>query len=77
MFGLGGPLSTSMVLQVTLNPDGTFATGRIRPTQLVGAGSPAQGGYAVSAVQQLSAQDFGARAPRIGANGVIRPPAPS
>ena len=75
VFGLGGPLSTSMVLQVTLKPDGTFQTGRIRPTQLVGAGSPAQGGYAVGAVQQLSRADFGTRAARVAASGVIAPPA--
>jgi hypothetical protein len=44
VFALGGLSSTSMVLQTTLNPDGTFAGGRIRPTLLVGAGVPARGG---------------------------------
>jgi hypothetical protein len=74
VFSLGGTLSTSMVLQVTLEPDGRLRTGRIRPTLLVGAGTPAPGGSAVSLVQQLSRQDFGSRAPRIGSGGVIRPP---
>ena len=73
VFSLGGVLSTSGVLQVTLNPDGTFRSGRLRPTQLVGEGTPAPGGDGVALVRSLSSQDFGSRAPRIGANGVIRP----
>ncbi len=73
VFSLGGPLSTSMVLQVTLAPDGRLQTGRIRPTQLVGSGTPAPGGSAITVVRDLSAQDFGTRAPRIDARGVIRP----
>lgn len=71
VFALGGLSSTSMVLQTTLNPDGTFASGRIRPTMLVGAGVPARGGSAIGVVQRLSSEDFGARAPRIGADGTI------
>ena len=47
VFGLGGPLSTSAVLQASVNPDGTLRSGRIRPAQLVGAGVPAPGGDAV------------------------------
>ncbi len=77
VFSLGGPLSTSMVLQTTVNPDGTFAAGRIRPTELVGSGTPAPGGGAIDVVRQLSRDDFGSRAPRISADGVIRPPAAS
>ena len=65
-------LSTSGVLQVTLNPDGSFRSGRLRPTQLVGEGTPAPGGDGVDLVRSLSRQDFGSRAPRIGANGAIR-----
>jgi len=73
VFSLGGVLSTSAVLQVTLNPDGTLRTGRIRPTQLVGAGTPAPGGDAIALVRGLSQQDFGNRAPRIDTRGVVRP----
>jgi hypothetical protein len=73
VFSLGGTLSTSAVLQVTIDPDGAFRSGRIRPTQLVGAGVPAPGGGAVALVQGLSRQDFGARAPRVGGDGTIRP----
>lgn len=74
VFSLGGALSTSMVLQVTLRPDGRLIGGRIRPTQLVGAGTPAPGGDAIAVVRSLSRQDFGSRAPRITSAGVIRPP---
>ncbi len=77
VFALGGLSSTSMVLQTTLNPDGTFASGRIRPTQLVGAGVPARGGDAIGVVRELSSEDFGSRAPRIAANGTIRLRTPS
>jgi hypothetical protein len=74
VFGLGGVLSTSGVLQVTLSPDGRFRSGRFRPTQLVGSGTPATGGYGISQVQSLSRQDFGARAARIDAGGGISAP---
>lgn len=73
VFSLGGLLSTSMVLQVTLEPDGRLRTGRIRPTSLVGAGTPAPGVDAVTVVRRLSRLDFGSRAPRIDGRGVIRP----
>jgi hypothetical protein len=73
VFGLGGTLSTSAVLQATINPDGTFRSGRIRPTQLVGVGTAAQGGSAIPSIQSLSRTDFGARAPRIADDGTIRP----
>jgi hypothetical protein len=74
VFGLGGTLSTSGVLQVTLAGDGRFLSGRLRPTQLVGPGTPAPGGNAVSLVGQLSREDLGATAARIGADGTIRRP---
>jgi poly-gamma-glutamate capsule biosynthesis protein CapA/YwtB (metallophosphatase superfamily) len=74
VFGLSPVTATSMVLKVTLEPDGRLRRARIHPTQLVGAGTPAPGGNAISMVRDLSQQDFGARAPRIGAGGVITPP---
>ena len=74
VFGLGGVLSTSGVLQVTLSPDGRFRSGRFRPTQLVGSGTPAPGGDGISQVQTLSRDDFGARAARIDAAGRITAP---
>ncbi|HVG99384.1 MAG TPA: CapA family protein [Miltoncostaeaceae bacterium] len=73
VFGLNATTATSMVLQVTLALDGRLQRARIRPTELVGNGTPAPGGSAISLVSELSREDFGARAPRIGAAGVIRP----
>lgn len=72
-FGLGGPLSESMVLQVELAPDGTLRSGTIHPTELVGDGTPAPGGDAVATVTRLSAEDFPATAPVIDPDGGIRP----
>jgi hypothetical protein len=74
-FNLTGPLSESMVLRATLAPDGAFQSGRIVPTVLTGSGLPAPGGEAIATVGRLSQEDFGASAPTIGGDGVIRPPA--
>ena len=74
VFSLGGVLSQSGVLQVTLSPDGRLRSGRFRPTQLVGSGTPAPGGYGIAQVRGLSRQDFGSRAPRIDAAGRISAP---
>jgi poly-gamma-glutamate capsule biosynthesis protein CapA/YwtB (metallophosphatase superfamily) len=74
VFGLNSVTATSMVLQATLAPDGRLQRARIRPTQLVGSGVPAPGGDAIATVRELSQDDFGARAPRIGAAGVVTPP---
>ena len=73
VFGLGGPLSTSAVLQASLNPDGTLRSARIRPTVLVGAGVPVPGGAAIPTIRSLSRSDFGSRAPRIADDGTVRP----
>ncbi|HSJ74487.1 MAG TPA: CapA family protein [Miltoncostaeaceae bacterium] len=74
VFGLNAVTATSMVLQITLLPDGRLERARIRPTLLVGAGTPAPGGNAIPMVRELSRDDFGPRAPRIGAGGVVTPP---
>jgi hypothetical protein len=74
VFGLSPVTATSMVLQTTLEPDGRLRRARIRPTQLVGSGVPAPGGGAIAMVRGLSQDDFGARAPRIGAAGVVTAP---
>jgi hypothetical protein len=78
VFSLGGPLSVSAILRVTLRSDGTFETGTIVPTRLVGEGvpalDPAEAAHGV--VRDLSRADFGARAVKVDANGVLaRPPA--
>ncbi|MGO9791740.1 MAG: CapA family protein [Solirubrobacteraceae bacterium] len=73
-FGLGGNLSTSAVLQATITAGGQFVTARLRPVELDGDGVPSPGGYGVSLVKTVSAEDFGASAARISATGVIAPP---
>ncbi len=72
-FGLGGNLSTSAVLQATLTASGRFVSARLRPVELDDEGVPAPGGYGVSLVKIVSAQDFGASAAQISDSGVIRP----
>ncbi len=73
VFALGGPLSTSGILRVTLRGDGKFETGRLVPTHLVGAGlpaiDPAEAAHGV--VRTLSREDFGARAARISRDGIL------
>jgi hypothetical protein len=73
-FGLGGLLSTSCILQVTLRSNGAFVSGRIIPTELVDQGQPAPGGDAVSVIAQLSRDDLGSHAARIAASGDISAP---
>ena len=73
VFSLGGPLSTSGILRVTLRGDGKFETGRLVPTHLVGPGlpaiDPAEAAHGV--VRTLSRQDFGARAVKISPDGIL------
>jgi hypothetical protein len=73
-FGLGGVLSQSAVLQVTLRGNGQYVSGRIRPVQLSGNGVPYPGGYAISDIRTLSQEDFGASAAHISESGVITAP---
>ncbi len=73
-FGLGGPLSTSAVLRVSVRPDGVPTAARLAPVTLVGAGVPVPGGDAVDVVRALSQRDFGPSAARISTRGVIRLP---
>ena len=71
VFALGGPLSISGILRLTLRGDGRFESGTLVPTVLVGAGvpalDPAESAHGI--VRTLSRQDFGARAVKISANG--------
>lgn len=74
VFSLGGALSVSAILRVTLRGDGTFESGTLVPTHLVGKGVPAldPAEAAHEAVRTLSKQDFGARAVRITSTGELR-----
>ncbi len=71
VFALGGPLSISGILRVTLRGDGKFESGTLVPTRLVGAGvpalDPAESAHGI--VRTLSRQDFGGRGVKISANG--------
>lgn len=73
VFSLGGALSTSGILRVTLRGDGTFETGRLVPTRLVGDGLPAldptEAAHGI--VRTLSREDFGARAVKVSAEGIL------
>jgi poly-gamma-glutamate capsule biosynthesis protein CapA/YwtB (metallophosphatase superfamily) len=73
VFALGGPLSTSAILRVSLRGDGAFETGRLVPTMLAGAGVPAldPSEAAHGVVRALSRQDFAGRAVAISRDGVL------
>jgi hypothetical protein len=73
VFALGGPLSTSGILRVTLRGDGRFETGRLVPTHLAGAGLPAidPSEAAHGVVRELSGEDFGPRAVKISPDGIL------
>ncbi|MER5788009.1 CapA family protein [Streptomyces sp. NPDC001980] len=74
VLGLGGTLSTSGVLHVTLGADGTYLSGRLRPTQIVEPGTPEPGGEAIDLVSTMSEEDFGSHAALISADGTIQRP---
>jgi poly-gamma-glutamate capsule biosynthesis protein CapA/YwtB (metallophosphatase superfamily) len=73
VFALGGPLSTSAILRVTLDGAGRFETGRIVATRLVGAGVPAldPSESAHGAIRTLSREDFGRHGVRITGDGFV------
>ena len=73
-FGLGGVLSQSAVLQVSLTAGGRFVAARLRPVRLSAVGVPSPGGYGIADVRALSREDFGKTAARISAAGMITPP---
>ena len=73
VFAIGGPLSISGILRVTLRGDGGFDSGTLVPTRLVGGGMPAldPAETAHGIVRTLSKEDFGAR----GGQGLAERPA--
>ncbi|MFD8810619.1 CapA family protein [Streptomyces sp. NPDC059627] len=74
VLGLGGTLSTSGVLHVTLGADGTYVSGRLHPTRIVPPGTPEPGGDAIDLVSSMSEEDFGPHAAQISADGTIQRP---
>ena len=73
VFSMGGPLSISGILRVTLKGDGSFDSGTLVPTRMVGAGIPAldPDETAHGIVRTLSKDDFGARAVKVASNGTL------
>jgi hypothetical protein len=73
VFALGGPLSTSGILRITLRGDGRFETGRLVATRLVGPGVPAidDAEAAHGVVRTLSREDFGARGVKVSRDGIL------
>jgi hypothetical protein len=71
VFSMGGPLSVSGILRVTLKGDGSYDSGTLVPTRMVGAGTPAidPAETAHGIVRTLSKEDFGGRAVKVSSNG--------
>jgi hypothetical protein len=72
---LGGTLSESAILRVTLSPTGVMLAGRWIPVTLVGEGIPRYDptGASTRLVEALSIEDFGSARYGIHSNGVIDP----
>ena len=73
VFAMGGPLSISGILRVTLRGDGGFDSGTLVPTRMVGGGLPAldPAETAHGMVRTLSKEDFGARAVKVSSSGQL------
>jgi poly-gamma-glutamate capsule biosynthesis protein CapA/YwtB (metallophosphatase superfamily) len=72
-FDVEGVLGASAVLHVTLDPDGTFRSGRIASVRLVEAGQPVldPSGESAALISRLSREDLGQGAVRVGGKGRI------
>ena len=72
-FDTSGVLGASAVLHVTLKPDGTFRSGRIASVRLVEAGQPVPdpSGEGAALIRELSREDLGNAAVRVGGSGRI------
>jgi poly-gamma-glutamate capsule biosynthesis protein CapA/YwtB (metallophosphatase superfamily) len=72
-FATEGVLGASAVLHVTLDPDGAFRSGRIASVRLIEAGQPVpdSSGEGAAIVAQLSREDLGGAAVKVGDDGRI------
>lgn len=75
-FSLGGNLGLSLVLEVVVDQDGHFVTGRVLPTKQIGEGIPRKDRQAqvIPLLQQLSRLDFRDSAPHLADDGLLTPP---
>jgi poly-gamma-glutamate capsule biosynthesis protein CapA/YwtB (metallophosphatase superfamily) len=73
---LSGPNGLTLVLEVTLAPDGTFTDGRIHPARQEKPGGPHldPSGAVIGVVRRLSQEDFGPSAVQVADDGTIGPP---
>jgi hypothetical protein len=76
-FAMGGTLSDSAIITVTLRADGTVASGKWTSLSLESPGTPVldPAQSSLRLVAQLSREDFGASAARFAPDGTIRIPA--
>lgn len=74
VFSLGGPLSVSGILRVTLRGDGSYESGTLVATRLDANGIPALDATeaAHGSVRTLSKADFGKRSVRVSPTGELR-----
>ncbi|GMU02742.1 hypothetical protein KH5H1_68620 [Corallococcus caeni] len=74
-FNLKGPQGLGMILEVELDANGRFSTGRILPTKQVGEGitQPDPDANVVSLVKKLTAEDFPDTGARIADDGRLSP----
>ena len=72
---ISGVLGVSAVLQVRLRQDGSWISGSLVPVRLVPPGLPARDPErsTIPLLRRLSSEDFGRRAVRVSARGVLRP----
>ncbi len=73
-FNLRGSLGVTALALVDLHPDGRFAGGKLVPGRQLGGGGPVldPDNKAISELQELSAADFGERAPTILNDGTVQ-----
>ena len=75
-FNLSGNLGVGAVLEVVMDADGQFVTGKVLPTKQKGEGVPVKDpdGKAIDLVRTLSADDFPGTAVQVAQDGVLARP---
>jgi Bacterial capsule synthesis protein PGA_cap len=74
-FTLEGVLGETVVLHVTMAPEGAFRAGRLASVSMIEAGQPVPDpeGRGAALVAELSAEDFGSDGIEVGPDGRINP----